>query len=364
MSKVWIGLAVILTSLAGSAAAQTPDSPPPQPPLVFRDTIVVTAERGEARQSWIPAATVAMDAASLRALPAVSLGEVLSFVPGFRVQQAALHSGRPVVSARGFFGGGEAEYVALLVDGVRVADAESGLVDWSTIAGSSLTRIEAARGPGASLYGDAAVGGVVQVLTDSPTSSDVVTFSGGSLGTFSIDGTWRWRKSAAGGFVSGAARRTSGSSEHSDASELTFGSAVSGTLSALSWRWTTNVLGRNQEDPGVLSLTQRDDGVTLDPLFKFDDRNRRTLLTALSMRSAVGSWTQQSRVSVESSRRRRHPHHSPGARLRGYPQPRPGDRRRRRARSSSNARWAQRRTRPCASAWMSSASISRPTTST
>lgn len=298
MSKVWIGVAVILTSLAARASAQTPDSPPAQPPLVFRDTIVVTPERGEAQQSWIPAATVAMDAASLRALPAISLGEVLSFVPGFRVQQAALHSGRPVVSARGFFGGGEAEYVALLVDGVRVADAETGLVDWSTIAGSSLTRVEAARGPGASLYGDAAVGGVVQVLTDSPTSSDVVTLSGGSLGTFSIDGTWRWRKSAAGGFVSGAARRTSGSSEHSDASELTFGSAVSGTISALSWRWTTNVLGRNQQDPGVLSLTQRDAGVTLDPLFKFDDRNRRTLLTALAMRSAAGNWTQQSRVSV------------------------------------------------------------------
>ena len=130
MSKVWIGVAVILTSLAARASAQTPDSPPAQPPLVFLDTIVVTPERGEAQQSWIPAATVAMDAASLRALPAISLGEVLSFVPGFRVQQAALHSGRPVVSARGFFGGGEAEYVALLVDGVRVAALADARVSW------------------------------------------------------------------------------------------------------------------------------------------------------------------------------------------------------------------------------------------
>ena len=94
-------LAVILTSLAGSASAQTTDSSTAPPPLVFRDTVVVTAERGDARQSWIPAATVSMDAASLRALPAVSLGEFLSFVPGFRVQQPALHGGRPVVSARG-----------------------------------------------------------------------------------------------------------------------------------------------------------------------------------------------------------------------------------------------------------------------
>lgn len=289
----------VAVCLAATAAAQTaPPAPPDQQPPAFRETLVVTPERGATVQSWVPAATVVIDASTLRALPAVSLGELLSFVPGFRVQQPALHGGRPVVSARGFFGGGEAEYVALLVDGVRVADAESGLIDWSTIAGSALTRIEAARGPGASLYGDAAVGGVIQVLTDSPTSSDVVTVSGGSLGTFSLDGTWRWRNSSLGGFVSGAARRTSGISEHSDTSELTFGSALSGMVNALSWRWTTNVLGRNQEDPGVLTPTQRERGVTLDPLFRFDDRNRRTLLTALSTRSAIGSWTQQSRASV------------------------------------------------------------------
>lgn len=293
----WIALAVVLTSLSGRASAQTGTSAP-EPPLVFRDKVVVTAERGEAKQSWIPAATVAIDVASLGALPAASLGEFLSFIPGFRVQQPALHGGRPVVSARGFFGGGEAEYVALLVDGVRVADPESGLIDWSTIAPSTLTRIEAARGPGASLYGDAAVGGVIQVLTDSPTSSDVMTVSGGSRDTLSLEGTWRWRQGAVGGFVSGAARHSSGISEHSDTSELTFGSAVSGMIKALSWRWTTNALGRDQEDPGVLALEQRDRGVTLDPVFRFDDRNRRTILTALSMRGTVGSWTQQSRVSM------------------------------------------------------------------
>jgi len=286
-----------LTCLAGAASAQT-GNPPAQPPLVFRDSIVVTAERGEAKQSWIPAATVTLDAASLRALPALSVGEFLSFIPGFRVQQPALHGGRPVVSARGFFGGGEAEYVALLLDGIRVSDAESGLIDWSTAPASALTKIEAARGPGASLYGDAAVGGVIQVLTDSPTTGEVVTLSGGTLGTFSIDGTWRWRRNAVGGFVSGAARHSRGISEHSNTSELALGSAFSGVVKALSWRWTANVLGRDQEDPGVLTPAQRDRGVTLEPLFRFDDRNRRTLLTAVSTRSAIGGWHQQSRLSI------------------------------------------------------------------
>jgi vitamin B12 transporter len=303
-----IGLAgLLVAALSGRVSAQTPETPapqtdqtPPSAPLpTFQTNVVVTAERGETEQAWIPAATVAIDAATLRTVPALSLGEFLSFVPGFRVQQPALYAGRPVVSARGFFGGGEAEYVALLVDGVRVADAESGLVDWSTIAGSAVTRIDAARGPGASLYGDAAIGGVIQVLTDSPASSDVLTMSGGSLATFSIDGTSRWRTRPVVGFLSGAARRTSGISDHSDASEFTVGTALSGKLHALSWRWTTNVLGRDQEDPGVLTLAQREQKVSFDPLFQFDDRNRRSLLTALTLRSGGAAWTQQSRVSVD-----------------------------------------------------------------
>ena len=36
----------------------------------------------------------------------------LSFLPGFSVSQAEFYAGRPVLSARGFFGGGEADFVA------------------------------------------------------------------------------------------------------------------------------------------------------------------------------------------------------------------------------------------------------------
>ena len=189
--------------------------------------------------------------------------------------------------------------VALLVDGVRVADAESGLVEWSTIAASATTRIEAARGPGASLYGDAAIGGVIQVFTDSPSTGEVVTLSGGSLGTFTADGTWRWKTNAIGGLISGAARRTDGISDHSDASEVTFGSAINGTLRALAWRWIAGFVGRDQEDPGVLTLDQRESGVTSDPLFGADQRERRSVSTALSMRGAGTTWRHQSRLSVE-----------------------------------------------------------------
>lgn len=292
-----LGLAVILACLAGPALAQTaPQAPQPE----FRETVVVTPERGSTVQSWVPAATVAVDAPALRGLPAQSLGEFLTFMPGFRVQQPALYAGRPVATARGFFGGGEAEYVVLLVDGVPVADAESGLVNWSTVPSSAITRIEGARGPGASLYGDAAIGGVIQVLTDSQVDRGAFTVTGGSLGTFAADGTSRWRSQTMSALVSGSAQRTDGIASHSAATEYTLGGVVNGTVRGLQWRWTANALQRDQEDPGPLTPEQKAGGVTSDPAYQFDARNRQGVSSAFNLRGGGANWRLQSRIHVDA----------------------------------------------------------------
>jgi outer membrane cobalamin receptor len=292
-------VAVVFVCRAATAAAQTTAGTPDEPPS-FRETVVVTPERGATVQSWIPAASVAVDAASLRPLPAVSLGEFLTFMPGLRVQQSALYAGRPVVSARGFFGGGEAEYVVLLVDGAPVADLESGLIEWSAVPASAIARIEVARGPGASLYGDAAIGGVIQVLTDSAVDRGALTVSGGSLETFSADGTARWRSQSTSARLSGAARRTDGFSAHSAATEFTLGGAVNGSIGPHSWRWTANALHREQEDPGPLTPAQQARGITSDPAFRFDARTRRGLTTALALRGDGAGWRYQSRVNADA----------------------------------------------------------------
>jgi iron complex outermembrane recepter protein len=74
-------------------------------------------------------------------------------------------AGTPMVQSRGFFGGGEAEYVQLLVDGVPVSDAESGLVDWRRFRNWDIERIERGAVPPSSLYGDTSFGGVIQIVT-------------------------------------------------------------------------------------------------------------------------------------------------------------------------------------------------------
>ena len=159
-------LAVILVLLL--LAAQQP----------YSETIVVTAERLEQPQRESTAAITVLRAEDLQHVR--TLGEALRLVPGF--QLIDVNPGAPpMLSSRGFFGAGEVEYVQLLIDGVPTGDVESGLADWRSIPIEDIERIEVVRGPGSSLFGDTALGGVVQVFRRKPASH--ASLSVGSFGT-------------------------------------------------------------------------------------------------------------------------------------------------------------------------------------
>src|SRR5262245_35077990 len=265
-------LIALLVVVPIGTAAQEPN--PADDSIRFRTEVVVTPERTETPRVLVPAATAVLPAATILTLPAVTFGDVASFLPGFSVAQAEFHAGRPVLSARGFFGGGEADYVLLLVDGVPVTDAESGLIDWAAVTASSIRSVEASRGPGASMYGDSAVGGVLQVLTDRSPGVRA-NIAGGSYRTFVADASAGRRFSRFGVDGSGAARRTNGFSDHASARELIGSVAADGLAPGVTWRLTGSANARRRDEPGAspLEIARVDPGFT-DPVYRFDDARR------------------------------------------------------------------------------------------
>lgn len=281
-----------LSAQSGAAAQGTQEAPPR-----FAAELVVTPERGETPRHLVPAATAVLDASALESLPVIQLSEILSHLPGFHVAEEHPFSARPLVTARGFFGGGEAEYVLVLLDGVPISDPESGLIDWSRISTTSIRRVEAFRGPGGSLYGDSAIGGVIQVFTDARRTGGRLTASGGSLGTLTADTSYGRRWTRGGLTATAAGTRSGGPSAHSSGWRLLGGTSLDGIIGSTDWRLALTGSGRQQDDPGPRTSDElTSDRFGSHPLFNFDGADRRNLALALTLGASRGFWQHRARL--------------------------------------------------------------------
>ena len=256
---------VIVVALCAAVAEPVVNLP------VVREEILVTAERGEKEQRRIPAAVSVILRQDLEAMPVDDLGAVLDRLPGITVLLEGPGS-RPMVTARGFFGGGEVEYVQLLIDGVAAGDAESGLAPWQSIPTEAIERVELVRGPASAVYGDTALAGVIQVFTRSAEDLSSTHFSL-EVGSFdSHEATLNWRRmDSVDTNLSAAASSTAGFREHSATDRYSLN--VSAGMERLGGRFDVRLFGSSidAEEPGLLPLdmVDRTPSGSLE-LFRFD----------------------------------------------------------------------------------------------
>jgi vitamin B12 transporter len=125
------------------------------------DEVVVTATRTAITVDDALAAVDVIDRADIERSQARSLPELLRGRAGITlVNQGGLGKLTTL-----FLRGAESDHVLVLVDGVRVGSATSGLVALQDLPLAEIERVEIVRGPRSSLYGSEAIGGVIQVFT-------------------------------------------------------------------------------------------------------------------------------------------------------------------------------------------------------
>lgn len=243
----------LLLRQAALAAALAAGDPPAE---TFHDTVVVVAERGPEILSEVPAAVSVLRREEVALRPAQTLAEWVDGLPGFQMLYAADFGGTPILSARGFFGGGEAEYVQLRVDGVPLYDPESGLADWRRLRTESIAGLEALHGAASSLYGDTALAGVIDVRTRQASSEDAhAAASLGSFTTAAFDGAVGWNRGAR-WRLGGNASRTDGFRALTDAQDGLAELAVDGDAGGGAWNATAGFASRRRRDGGPLPLEE------------------------------------------------------------------------------------------------------------
>jgi len=143
----------VLLPLAQAASAQAQATP--------GDTVQVIGTRAPTALNRVVSDVVVIDRDRIRATSADSLEDLLRREGGIQLSR----NGAPGQNASVLIRGSGASNTLVLIDGVRIGSATLGQTDLSTISLAQVERIEIMRGPGSSLYGADAIGGVVNIVT-------------------------------------------------------------------------------------------------------------------------------------------------------------------------------------------------------
>jgi outer membrane receptor protein involved in Fe transport len=194
-----------------------------QPPSIL-ETVIVTPGRTEQRLGDTPASVSVVSAEQIESSPAVAVDDVLRSIPSFslfrRANSVVAQPTTQGVSLRGIGPSGQSRTLVLL-DGVPFNDPFGGWVYWTRVPMVSVDRIELTEDTASGLYGNYAMGGVINIVTSRPTRHTLElkpqygSFSGanggsdqGSTPKFDMFASDIWRK--VGFAVEGSAFNTDG----------------------------------------------------------------------------------------------------------------------------------------------------------
>lgn len=143
---------VAIGLLLGGAVAQADTLQP---------TVSVTAHRVETDVDASLSTVSVIDRSEIELSGSVDVVDLLRQQAGIDIVRTGGVGGQVSV----FLRGAKSNQVLVLVDGVRVSSATTGLFQFESLALNQIERIEVVRGPRAALYGSDAIGGVIQIFT-------------------------------------------------------------------------------------------------------------------------------------------------------------------------------------------------------
>lgn len=146
-------LAAVLAASAVSSHAATD--------ITESDPIVVTATRTAQTADEALASVTVITREDIERRQATSLSELLTGLAGI---DGTVSGGYGKTTSL-FLRGTNSDHVLVMVDGIKIGSATTGMAALEFLPLTQVERIEIVRGPRSSLYGSEAVGGVVQIFT-------------------------------------------------------------------------------------------------------------------------------------------------------------------------------------------------------
>jgi len=159
------------------------------PTILDGDLVTVTGTRSERRLIEVPGRLEVITKDHISKLPVQNLDDIINYISGLNVHRTSgIFEIRPVVSLRGV-SGDEPGRTLVLINNVPINKSDTGVANWNRIDVSNIDQIEIFKGAGSSLYGNNAMGGVINIITENPSSefSGDFSLSSGTYNTNILD---------------------------------------------------------------------------------------------------------------------------------------------------------------------------------
>jgi iron complex outermembrane recepter protein len=146
------------------------------------DPVVVTASKIEEPQGQATAIVDVIDRQQIEQSGAANISELLDQVSGGLLTRQYGRLGADASFDLGYLGGAAVQRTLVLVDGVRMNDIDDSTIRWGQVPLDAIERIEVRKAGGGVLFGDRAMGGVVNIITKRTPESNAAAVTLGSFG--------------------------------------------------------------------------------------------------------------------------------------------------------------------------------------
>ncbi len=182
------GSFTLLISHIGYESAKLTCRPVDSPVAIYMEArtelleiVMVTATRSRRGVYDVPLRTGVLHENKIENIPSMSADDLLRSVPGILVNRGASIFGPATISLRGM--GNEAGRTLVMIDGVPVNKSDGGSVNWNAIDNKQIKQVEIVKGPGSSIHGGNAMGGIINLITAAP-QNPLEGYASQGIGTF------------------------------------------------------------------------------------------------------------------------------------------------------------------------------------
>jgi iron complex outermembrane receptor protein len=249
----WIPVALCGTLFTGVFAETTN--------TVDSTRIVVTATRNADNIRTVPANPTVITAQDIAEGHYTSVPEVLEKTAGVFFRNYTDNPSQAIIDMRGF-GDNSHGRVLVLVDGRRLNEADMSALNWSSIPLNGIDRIEVISGPATVLYGDNAVGGVINIITAGGSEEPSASFnaSAGSYEAYDQNATVSGQLGGLGYTVAADHQSGDGYRDHSRYDNVSFYTGLDIIPNEFfAGKVFFSVVDRQYQLPGALTETQTED---------------------------------------------------------------------------------------------------------